>query len=316
MGYRQWDFDIDKFINPVLPPPPWRHLPYPVARWFGYRKDKPAPVGNLVAAFWAFLGVFCAITIIEAVSTRIPGFIANHAPMIIGSLVCNRSTLATTESRANHAKQGATAVLEFYAIEAPLAQPRNCVLGQLLACVVGVAVAKIFQHSDRFEEIQFLGGAFACASTVALMGLTKTVHPPAGATALLAVIDDRLVQTGWFLIPTMLLGVCIMLAVAMIFNNIERRFPVYWWTPAELGKKPEPEPQVKAEAGEMKTNGTENGAANGVPKPQEPNGAAAVEHKQHDSSEAVIKPGVVVLPKDVQLTPEEKELLEKLSRRL
>lgn len=91
MGYRQWDFDIDKFINPVLPPPPWRHLPYPVARWFGYRKDKPAPVGNLVAAFWAFLGVFCAITIIEVVSTRIPSFIINHSPLIIGSLVRKRN---------------------------------------------------------------------------------------------------------------------------------------------------------------------------------------------------------------------------------
>ena len=28
------------------------------------------------------------------------------------------------------------------------------------------------------------------------MGLTKTVHPPAGATALLAVVDDRAVPSG------------------------------------------------------------------------------------------------------------------------
>lgn len=219
-------------------------------------------------------------------------------------------------------KQGATAVLEFYAIDAPLAQPRNCVLGQLLACIVGVAVAKIFQYSDRFAEIQYLGGAFACACTVALMGLTKTVHPPAGATALLAVVDDRLVQTGWFLIPTMLLGVSIMLAVAMIFNNIQRRFPVYWWTPVDLSKKPKTDAQVKAEAGEMQSIGAASGVANGAPvslqKQQELKdaAAAAVEHRRHDNSEAVIKPGVVVLPKNIQLTPEEKTLLEKLSRRL
>lgn len=186
---------------------------------------------------------------------------------------------------------------------------------------MGVAVAKIFQHSDRFVEIQYLGGAFACACTVALMGLTKTVHPPAGATALLAVVDDRLVQTGWFLIPTMLLGVTIMLAVAMIFNNIQRRFPVYWWTATDLSKKPKPDAQAKAEAGEVKANGATNGAANGataaLPKQQETKeDTAAVEHKQHDNSEAVIKPGLVVLPKNIQLTPEEKTLLEKLSRRL
>lgn len=87
MAYRQWNFDIDRYINPLVPPPPWHYLPYPVARFFGYRKDKPAPTGNLMPTFWAFIGVFCALVIIEVVSVRIPGFIANHAPMIVGSMV-------------------------------------------------------------------------------------------------------------------------------------------------------------------------------------------------------------------------------------
>lgn len=87
MGYRAWNFDIDRFLNPFVPAPPWPHLPYPIARWFGYRKTKPQPTGNLMPVFWAFIGVFCAITIIEAVSMHIPSFLSRDTPIIVGSFV-------------------------------------------------------------------------------------------------------------------------------------------------------------------------------------------------------------------------------------
>ncbi|KAG5990098.1 hypothetical protein E4U43_004367 [Claviceps pusilla] len=136
-----------------------------------------------------------------------------------------------------YTNQGAAAVLEFYTIEAPLAQPRNAIVGQFISALTGVAVAKLFQLSDQFPSLQWVGGALACALSTVLMGLTKTVHPPAGATALLAVVDARLVQIGWFLLPVIMLGCALMLAVALLVNNIERRFPVYWWTPDECGRR-------------------------------------------------------------------------------
>jgi hypothetical protein len=37
--------------------------------------------------FWAFIGVFCAITIIEAVSMHIPSFLSRDTPIIVGSFV-------------------------------------------------------------------------------------------------------------------------------------------------------------------------------------------------------------------------------------
>ncbi|PHH85011.1 hypothetical protein CDD83_1034 [Cordyceps sp. RAO-2017] len=218
MRHRTWNFDIDRFLNPLVPPPPWRWLPYPVARFLGYRRTAPAETGNLMPIFWAFLGILGCILVIEAVSSHVPVFKDHGAPMIVGSF-------------------GAAAVLEFYAIESPLSQPRNAVLGQTLASIVGVGVAKLFQLSDRFHQIRWVGGALSCASATALMALTKTVHPPAGATALLAVADDHLVALGWLLVPLVLLGCALMLAVALLVNNIERRFPLYWWTPMDLRQR-------------------------------------------------------------------------------
>ncbi|KXH62604.1 HPP family protein [Colletotrichum nymphaeae SA-01] len=174
---RNWDFDIDRFLNPFVPPPPWKYLPYPISHFFGYRKSKPQNVGNLVSIFWACVGVFCGVAVVSIVSRQIPSFRDHGAPIIVGSF-------------------GAAAVLEFYSIESPLSQPRNSVFGQLLSAVVGVAICKLFQLSPHFDSIRWLGGALSCALATTVMALTKTVHPPAGATALLAVVDDGVVHLG------------------------------------------------------------------------------------------------------------------------
>jgi len=43
-----------------------------------------------------------------------------------------------------------------------------------------------------------------------------------------------IVQLGWFMLPLVLLGTVLMLAVACLVNNLQRRWPVYWWTPVAL----------------------------------------------------------------------------------
>jgi len=70
----------------------------------------------------------------------------------------------------------------------------------------------------------------------AVMGMTKTVHPPAGATALLAVTSDEVQDLGWFLVGLIVLGTTMMILVACILNNIMRRYPIYWWAPAHTGQ--------------------------------------------------------------------------------
>ncbi|PHH61075.1 hypothetical protein CDD81_786 [Ophiocordyceps australis] len=316
-----WNFDIDRFLNPFVPRPPWRHVPYPIAHFLGYRKTKPQATGNVVPVFWSFIGIFCAIIIIEQATKHVSAFEDNGVPtVIVGSF-------------------GAAAVLQFYAIESPLAQPRNAIGGQLLSSIIGVGIAKLFRLSHRFDDIQWLGGALACATATALMGLTKTMHPPAGATALLAVADKKLLDLGWWLIPVMMLGCALMLGVALILNNIERRFPMYWWTPDDLcqGKSilqrvresTPPKPPNKSVIDEEKaiaSRGSSDGTEPGVlqPQPGATDGAANAPETgatgnavaRGDQEYLIIKHGKVIVPKDMLLSQEEEQLLETMSYRL
>jgi hypothetical protein len=132
--------------------------------------------------------------------------------------------------------QGASAILKYNSIDSPLAQPRNAILGQLFSSLVGVCIAKLFQLSPSFPDIQFVGGALAVAVASVVMSFTKTVHPPAGATALLAVTSPEVVRMGWFLIPIIVLGAALMCGVACVVNNLQRSWPVYWWTPVDLDR--------------------------------------------------------------------------------
>lgn len=195
-----------------------------------------------------------------------------------------------------NSEQGAAAVLNFHAIESPLAQPRNTILGQIIASIVGVGICKLFLLSPHFESIRWIGGALACAAATAIMALTKTVHPPAGSTALLAVVTDEVIPLGWWMVPMALLGAVLMVSVALIFNNIQRTFPVYWWTPEDLTRhKPS---DVESKLTPMTSSSTQG--------------------TDHGSSELLIliRPGQVIVPDQVYMTEEEKTYLEELSGRL
>jgi hypothetical protein len=139
--------------------------------------------------------------------------------------------------------QGAAAVLEYNTIHSPLAQPRNDVLGHGIAAVIGVSIAKLFRLHADFQNLRWLAGPLACGLASAAMTLTNTIHPPGGATAILAVIDPTVGAMGWMFVPLILLGSVLMVLVALLVNNISRRYPVSWWTPKEVGwkmRKPSP----------------------------------------------------------------------------
>lgn len=128
-------------------------------------------------------------------------------------------------------------MLEYCAIDSPLAQPRNVFLGQLVGSIIGVAISKGVTLHAGFQSTarRCLAGALSCGFTMIATGLTKTVHPPAGATALLAVTDSSVSQLGWMLVPIVMLDCALMLVVSLLINNLQRRFPLYWWTPDEVG---------------------------------------------------------------------------------
>jgi CBS-domain-containing membrane protein len=49
-----------------------------------------------------------------------------------------------------------------------------------------------------------------------------------GATTLLASLNPEIRHMGWYYLPVILLTSTLALVVALIINNIHRRFPVFW----------------------------------------------------------------------------------------
>jgi len=122
---------------------------------------------------------------------------------------------------------GATAVLVYGAIRSPLAQPRNVLGGHVLSAIIGVCTQQVL------GETPWLAAAVAVATAIAAMHLTKTLHPPGGATALIAVIGgDSVHSLGYMyaLVPAGL-GAVVLLLVALVVNNIPRgrRYPEFWF---------------------------------------------------------------------------------------
>jgi len=128
-------------------------------------------------------------------------------------------------------------VLLYGAVDSPLAQPRNAFFGQLLSAATAVAITKLFLLNSRFDSLVWLVGALSCASASLVMTITKTVHPPAGATALLAAVDPGVRRIGWGLIPVVMVSSALMILVACIVDNFQRSYPRYWWTPGPVGKE-------------------------------------------------------------------------------
>ncbi len=122
---------------------------------------------------------------------------------------------------------GASAVLVYAAIKSPLAQPRNLIGGHVISGFVGVLCFQLFGMT------LWIAAAFAVSFAIASMLLTKTLHPPGGATALIAVIGgEKIHDLGFFyaFMPAGL-GALILLIVALAVNNLskDRKYPEYWF---------------------------------------------------------------------------------------
>jgi CBS-domain-containing membrane protein len=107
-----------------------------------------------------------------------------------------------------------------------LVQPRNLIGGHIISAIIGVACYKLF-----YTHI-WLAAALAVATAIAVMHATKTLHPPGGATSLIAVIGSQKIHNLGYLyafIPVGL-GAAIMLLVALLVNNIpkSRNYPEFW----------------------------------------------------------------------------------------
>ncbi|ESK93991.1 hpp family protein [Moniliophthora roreri MCA 2997] len=189
---------------------------------------------------WTFIGAFCGISVLQAVFGYAHYFIKRGVPSIVASY-------------------GASAVLIYGAIDAPLAQPRALVGGHFLGALIGVCITKLFRllpTEEAYLQYEWLCGSLACATAVVVMQITATTHPPAGATALLAATNTEIRDMGWYYLPVVLLSSTLALAVALLINNIQRRYPVYWFRPAVPAHLKPPAEEQKAVSNSQTTSTT------------------------------------------------------------
>lgn len=131
------------------------------------------------------------------------------------------------------------------------------------------------------------------------MTITKTVYPPAGATALLAAMDPQVEQLGWFLLPLVILSAALTLIVSLLINNIQRQYPIYWWTSAKL--------EAKRTVHDIeKESLSTNISLNTEPRYVEDNEGPTIR----------ITPERTTVPKNIYLPGEERGILEILRDRL
>lgn len=156
---------------------------------------------------WSWVGAFLGIALVALSHYSLVGE-GSDLTMIIGSF-------------------GASAVLIYGAVRSPLAQPRNLMGGHILSAIIGVTFYNLL------HDQMWLASALSVATAIAVMHATRTLHPPGGATALIAVIGSEDIHSLGYLyaIVPAGMGALIMLIVALVINNIpkSRRYPEFWF---------------------------------------------------------------------------------------
>jgi CBS-domain-containing membrane protein len=111
-------------------------------------------------------------------------------------------------------------------------------IGHTLSSIIGVAIAKLFLllPPESFDNYVWLAGALSCAVASTVLAMLKLTHPPSGSTALLAATQADIRTLGWYYVPVVMLSSVLMITVGLITNNIQRQYPMYWWTSSPLLK--------------------------------------------------------------------------------
>lgn len=115
---------------------------------------------------------------------------------------------------------GASCVLVFGYPNVPFSQPRNVIFGHFLSSLAGFIC--YFSFGAVWWSV-----ALAIALAIMVMMITRTVHPPAGSNPIIIFLSGA---TWEFLIFPTLTGSVIIVAIALIYNNLgnNRYYPEYW----------------------------------------------------------------------------------------
>jgi hypothetical protein len=159
---------------------------------------------------------------------------------------------------------------------------------------------------EEFENYLWLAGALACATASVVMAVTKTIHPPSGGTALMAATAVEIRAMGWYYVPVVMLSSVLMMAVALITNNIQRRWPIFWWTSTPL--RSEKQKQAE-ERGAKKSLEQTRSRSTGETKID-----GGAEEKQEDA--IVVSVQGVVIPEFLRLSYDQRQVLDELQGKI
>ncbi|KAF8534070.1 HPP family-domain-containing protein [Trichophaea hybrida] len=257
--YRWADFNIDTHLLRLLPHSSiLPFLPRVISHFLGHRVPSPhahkppPPPPDMVLWTLSATGAFLGISAVTGIA-----HLLSLSPHVVGSM-------------------GAAAILLFLTPLSPLAQPRNLLLSQMFASVIGVGVGRLVTG--------WAAPGIAVAATAVVMCVTKTVHPPAGATAVLAVVDGR-----WRFVGVVMASTGVMAGVAMGWVNFcglwgweGGRWPERWFWGEGVG------------VGEVRVGVGEKGDG----------------EEWRDGEEVVVRREGIVLPVWLELGVEEREVLE------
>jgi CBS-domain-containing membrane protein len=153
-----------------------------------------------------------ATSISDIVFAYVGGFMAI---CLIGYLTKSFDTLLVMGSF------GASCVLIFAFPKSPFSQPRNIVLGHFFSTLTGL----LFLH---FIGDIWWSMALALATAIAIMLITKTVHPPAGSNPLIVFLLHANFE---YLIFPSFVGSIILVIVALLYINLhpKKEYPQYWY---------------------------------------------------------------------------------------
>ena len=155
--------------------------------------------------------------------------------------------------------KGASAVLIYGVVEAPLAQPRALFGDHFIGALIGICITRLY--SIFFQQKKFtLARWIALMCGVSRFNANDWHNPPThrsgrahtrvkisrfgisdcfilarlsyiyiyiGATAILAAVNTEIREIGWYYLPVVLLSSALALVVALITNNVQRWYPPF-----------------------------------------------------------------------------------------
>lgn len=164
-----------------------------------------------------FLGVDNSVSAAEILASTIGGFIGIFLISIISYHFTGASGAALIVP-----SMGASAVLVFAVPHGKLSQPWSLFGGQLSSAFVGVACYLLVPNL-------YLAAGLAVGLAIGTMHVLRCIHPPGGATALVAVVGTAQIHSLGFeyVLTPVLLNTLIIFTSAFIFNSFFpwRRYP-------------------------------------------------------------------------------------------